>query len=163
MKAKLLRALFALMLLSPSLAIYAADADESPRQALVLKFADATTANFFLADKPTIGFADGKLTVTATELTADYEQASVAEFYFDTITPTAIAGVKGAFGFAYTDGVVRVSGSKASVATLYTADGTLVESRGVVDGAVEVSLVGCKPGVYVLNLENEHSFKIVRK
>ena len=162
MKAKLLRALFALMLLSPSLAIYAVDADESPRQALVLKFADATTANFFLVDKPTIGFADGKLIVTATELTADYDQSAVAEFYFDTIAPTAIAGVKGAFGFAYTDGVVRVSGSKASVATLYAADGTLVESRGVQDGAVELNLTNLKSGVYVLNLENEHSFKIVK-
>lgn len=163
MNAKIFKTVLALLLLAMPAAIFAAEADESPRQALVLKFADETTANFFLADKPTIGFADGKLTVTATELTADYEQTAVTEFYFDTIAPTAIAGVKGAFGFAYTDGVVRVSGSKVRVAALYAADGTLVESRNVVDGAVELSLANRKPGVYVLNLENEHSFKIVRK
>lgn len=163
MKATIFKTVLALLLLAMPASIFAAEADESPRQALVLKFADETTANFFLADKPTIGFADGKLTVTATELTTDYDQASVAEFYFDTITPTAIAGVKGAFGFAYTDGVVRVSGSTASVAALYTADGTLVERRNVVDGAVELSLSSCQPGVYVLNLGNKHSFKIVRK
>ena len=163
MNAKIFKTVLALLLLAMPTAIFAAEADDAPRQALVLKFADETTANFFLADKPTIGFADGKLTVTATELTADYEQTAVTEFYFDTITPTAIAGVKGAFGFAYTDGVVRVSGSTARVATLYAADGTLVESRNVVDGAVELSLANRKPGVYVLNLENEHSFKIVRK
>lgn len=163
MNAKIFKTVLALLLLAMPAAIFAAEADDAPRQALVLKFADETTANFFLADKPTIGFADGKLTVTATELTADYEQTAVTEFYFDTITPTAIAGVKGAFGFAYTDGVVRVSGSKARVAALYAADGTLVESRNVVDGAVELSLANRKPGVYVLNLENEHSFKIVKK
>lgn len=83
MKARLLQALLALLLLSPSVATYADGTDTTPRQALVLKFVDDGTASFFLADQPEVGFADGKLTVTSVGVTTDYEQSAVAEFYFD--------------------------------------------------------------------------------
>lgn len=55
MKARLLQALLALLLLSPSVATYADDTDTTPRQALVLKFVDDGTASFFLADQPEVG------------------------------------------------------------------------------------------------------------
>ena len=50
MKTRLLQALLALLLLAPTLAAYADEADTTPRQALVLKFVDDATASFFLAD-----------------------------------------------------------------------------------------------------------------
>ena len=165
MKAKFLKNLLALLLLVMPSAIFAADADETPRQALVLKFADETTANFFLADKPTIGFADGKLTMTSEVATTDYDQADVVEFYFDNVVPTAIASSKSkTFSLTYNDNrTVKVSGSKASTATLYAADGALVQSKNVTDGVVTMTLDGCQPGVYVLILENEHTFKLIKK
>lgn len=165
MKARLLQALLALMLLSPSLAAHAEDADTTPRQALVLKFVDDATANFFLADKPEVKFADGKLTVTSEVATTDYNQSDVAEFYFDTIVPTAIVGNENnTFSLTYNDNrTVKVSGSKASTATLCAADGTLVQRANLTDGAVTMTLDGCQPGVYVLTLNNEHVFKLIKK
>lgn len=165
MKARRLQALLALLLLSPSLATYADDTDTTPRQALVLKFVDGGTASFFLADQPEVGFADGKLTVTSVGVTTDNEQSAVAEFYFDYVVPTAIAGTESkTFSLTYTDNrTVTVGGTKAKTATLYAADGTLVARKSVVEGAVSVSLDSCNPGVYVLTLENEHTFKLIKR
>lgn len=165
MKTRLLQALLVLLLLAPSLAAHADEADTTPRQALVLKFVDDATANFFLADKPEVGFADGKLTVTSNGVATDYEQSAVAEFYFDYVVPTAIAGTEGkAFSFTYDDNrTVKVSGAKAAEAALYAADGTLVMRKRVADGTVVLNLDNCKPGVYVLTLENEHTFKLIKQ
>ena len=165
MKTRLLQALLVLLLLAPSLAAHADEADTTPRQALVLKFVDDATASFFLADKPEVGFAGGKLTVTSNGVATDYEQSAVAEFYFDYVVPTAIAGTESkTFSLTYTDNrTVTVGGTKAKTATLYAADATLVARKSVVEGAVSVSLDSCKPGVYVLTLENEHTFKLIKR
>lgn len=98
-------------------------------------------------------------------VTTDYEQSAVAEFYFDYVVPTAIAGTESkTFSLTYTDNrTVTVGGTKAKTATLYAADGTLVARKSVVEGAVSVSLDSCKPGVYVLTLENEHTFKLIKR
>ena len=58
---------------------------------------------------------------------------------------------------------VRVTGTKARVAQLYSLDGQLLTTRPTANGAVTVSLAECKPGVYVLRLENDRSFKVIRK
>lgn len=165
MKARLLQALLALLLLAPTLAAHADEADTTPRQALVLKFVDDATASFFLADQPEVGFADGKLTVTSVGVTTDYEQSAVAEFYFDYVVPTAIAGTESkTFSLTYTDNrTVTVGGTKAKTATLYAADGTLVMRKRVADGTVVLNLDNCKPGVYVLTLENEQTFKLIKQ
>lgn len=171
MKAKVFQLLLALLLLPSSVVLADEEYDDTPQQALVLRFTDQTTASFFLADEPEVGFADGKLTVNATGVATDYEQSAVAEFYFDYVTPppptppTSLSSVDGkSFSFVYTDNnTVTVSGSKAASATLYTADGQLVASKNVVNGTVTMSLEGCKPGVYVLTLQNEHTFKLIKK
>lgn len=76
-----------------------------------------------------------------------------------------IAGTESkTFSLTYTDNrTVTVGGTKAKTATLYAADGTLVARKSVVEGAVSVSLDSCKPGVYVLTLENEHTFKLIKR
>ena len=112
-----------------------------------------------------MGFADGKLTVTSNGVATDYEQSAVAEFYFDYVVPTAIVGTEGkAFSFTYDDNrTVKVSGAKAAEAALYAADGTLVMRKRVADGTVVLNLDNCKPGVYVLTLENEQTFKLIKQ
>lgn len=94
-----------------------------------------------------------------------YEQSAVAEFYFDYAVPTAITGTESkTFSLTYTDNrTVTVGGTKAKTAMLYAADGTLVARKSVVEGAVSVSLDSCNPGVYVLTLENEHTFKLIKR
>ena len=79
--------------------------------------------------------------------------------------PTAITGTESkTFSLTYTDNrTVTVGGTKAKTAMLYAADGTLVARKSVVEGAVSVSLDSCNPGVYVLTLENEHTFKLIKR
>lgn len=165
MKGKFMQALLGLLLMAPS-AVLANDAGETPAQALVLKFADDTETWVFLADKPEVVFADGKLTVSSPEMTTDYDQSLVTEFYFDNrSTPAAIAEAeKQKPTFVFTDNnTVSVTGSHASSASLYTADGTLIQHKDVKNGAVSFSLKGCKAGVYVLNIQNEQTYKLIKK
>lgn len=160
-----MQALLGLMLLTP-LAANAADEGDEAIDVLVLKMADETTAEFALADEPTVSFDNGKFTVVSQGVTTDYEQSDVTEFYFSKkSTETGIGkAAEGNFSFVYNDNAnVHVSGSKASKASLYTIDGKLVKSQKVNGGSVSVSLNECQPGMYVLNLENEHSFKIIKK
>lgn len=165
MKIKFMQALLGLMLLTP-LSASAADGDDASVDLLVLKLADASTAEFSLADEPSISFADGKLVVTSQEVTTDYAQEEVTEFYFKKKdTSTGInANVSNLFSFTYTDNAnVVITGSKAHKASVYTIDGKIVKKLTVVDGAVNINLADAAPGIYVVNLEKEHSFKIIKK
>lgn len=165
MKAKFMQALLGLVCLS-SLSAQAAGTDDASVDLLVLKMADASTKEFKLSEEPIISFADGKLVVTAQTVTTDYEQSDVTEFYFKKQDPsTGIdAQVANLFSFTYNDNAhVVIAGSKAQTVALYTVDGKLVKSQKVVDGAVTVDLTACSAGIYVLNLENEHTFKIIKK
>ena len=66
--------------------------------------------------------------------------------------------------FTYNDNEnIVVNGTKAKAATLYAIDGTLVKRQAVKDGAVSISLATVAAGTYILNLENEHTFKIIKK
>lgn len=165
MKVRFMQALLGLMLLTPA-AASAADGDDASVDMLVLKLADETTAQFMLADKPAISFADGKLAVTSQSASTEYAQSDVTEFHFEKYDPsTAIGKTTGSqFAFAYSDNAtVSITGTKAPKATLYTADGKLVKSVRTAGGSVTVSLADCQAGVYVLTLENEHTFKVIKK
>lgn len=164
MKMKFINALFGLLLMAP-VASSAQTANETSDEVLVLKMADNTTANFWLGYKPTVDFADDKLVITSNDATTTYNQADVAEFYFASAAETAVDGKQAAqFSFAYNDNThVVIAGTKAKKATIYTLDGQLVKSQKISGGNTTVSLADCQPGVYVLNLENEHSFKLIKK
>lgn len=165
MKAKFLQALLVLLLSVPIVAAAATDS-ETPRQALVLKFADATEETFFLADQPEVTFDGGKLKVMASGVETDFDQASVTEFYFDyRTTPTSVtSATAGKSTFSYTDNTtVSVTGSKGSVATLYTVGGKQLLRKSVEGGSVTVSLAGYAPGIYLLNIENDNTYKIIKK
>lgn len=165
MKGKFMQALLGLLLMAPPTA-WADDGSETPAQALVLKFADNTETWVFLADKPEVAFADGKLVVSSQEMTTDYDQSTVTEFFFDyRSTPAGIDGTAATQpSFTYTDNnMVSITGSHAANAALYTIDGTLVQRKAVKNGAVSFTLDDCKPGVYVLDTENEHSYKLIKK
>ena len=155
MKEKLLKLLFAFLACCSS-AAHAADGESA--EILVLKFADARTVKFLLADKPEISFADGKLIVTSQSLTTNYEQSQVVEFHF---TSVALGVDKNMADLDNTS--VSVSGTHARSISLYDISGRLVKRQHVEQGCVNVSLEGCTPGTYILNLEGEHSFKIVKK
>ena len=161
MKEKLLKLLFAFLACCSS-AANAADGESA--EILVLKFADARTVKFLLADKPEISFADGKLIVTSQSLTTNYEQSQVVEFHFTSVALGVDKNIADDFSFSYLDNTsVSVSGTHARSVSLYDISGRLVKRQHVEQGCVNVSREGCTPGTYILNLEGEHSFKIVKK
>lgn len=139
--------------------------DTEKRQALMLRFADSSTASYILDEKPEVGFADGKLTVTSPTVSTSYDQSAVKEFYFDYVIPTSISSVaEGKFTFVYNDnGIMKISGAKSATATLYTVDGKKVASYAVNDGCVSVPMYRMQTGVYVLKLDNGQSFKVTNK
>lgn len=162
MKIRFMQALLGIILLMPT----AAHAASEDVDVLVLEMADKTTKIFRLDDKPTISFAEGKLLVEAASVTTDFNQEDVTEFHFEKYSPaTGIqAGKDASFSFVYNDNAtVRISGTKARKAMLYTTDGQLVKSLKVNNGSVNVSLSSYQPGTYVLHLENDHTFKITKK
>lgn len=165
MRIRILQVLLGLMMMAPMVA-RAADGDKVI-DVLVLKMADETTELFVLDDHPTITLADGKFTVTSASVNTDYNLSDVTEYHFekvDTVTLGVEKLEKANFTLTYTDNThVRVTGTKARVAQLYSLDGQLLTTRPTANGAVTVSLTECKPGVYVLRLENDRSFKVIRK
>lgn len=165
MRIRILQVLLGLMMMAP-MVTRAADGDKVV-DVLVLKMADETTELFVLDDHPTITLADGKFTVTSASVNTDYNLSDVTEYYFEKVDTMAL-GVekleKANFTLTYTDNThVRVTGTKARVAQLYSLVGQLLTTRPTTNGTVTMSLAECKPGVYVLRLENNRSIKIIRK
>lgn len=165
MKIKFMQALLGLMLMAPAAASAATD-DGASVDMLVLRMANETTAEFKLDDTPTVTFEDGQLLVTSASATGSYAQSDVTEFYFKKYDPTTGVGkvAGGNFSFVYDNNSdIVISGTKAAKATLYTVDGKLVKVQNVSGGNATVSVADCQPGIYVLSLENEHTFKIIKK
>ena len=125
--------------------------------------ADSKTAEFKLSTRPVIAFSDDKLQITSDEISTDYPQSDVTEFYFTAIS----TGIKekvnpSTMSFSYTDNAT-ISGSAAGEAVLYDANGKLLQRQKVSGGNATINVASYAPGVYILNLTNEHSFKIIKK
>lgn len=64
--------------------IHAAETEQA--EFLVLKMADSKTAEFKLSTRPVIAFSEDKLQITSDEISTDYPQSDVTEFYFTAIS-----------------------------------------------------------------------------
>lgn len=164
-----MQALLGLMMLAPAVA-HAATGDKVIDM-LVLKMSDESTKLFALDSLPTITLADGKFTVTSGSVTTDYDQSEVTEYYFEKVdsatadSVTAVVGPAGSrFTLTYVDNDhVVITGTKARKAQLYAQGGQLLATQPTAGGSVTVSLSSLQRGIYVLRLENDHSFKIIKK
>lgn len=164
-----MQALLGLMMLAPTVAHAAAG--DKVIDMLVLKMSDESTKLFALDSLPTITLADGKFQVTSGSVTTDYEQSDVTEYYFEKVdsttadSVTAVTGPEASrFTLTYLDNShVVVTGTKAHKALLYTQGGQLVAMQPTQGGRVTFNLSALQRGIYVLRLENEHSFKIIKK
>lgn len=143
--------------------IHAAETEQA--EFLVLRMADSKTAEFKLSTRPTITFSDDKLVVTSSEASTEYAQNEVTEFYFTAVSTGIDEKVAATtMTFTYVDNAhINISGSKANHALLYDANGQLLQRQQVTDGKASIDVSQYAPGVYVLNLANEHSFKIIKK
>ncbi len=169
MKIRFMQVLLGLMMLAPS-AVRAADGDKVVDM-LVLRMTDESTKLFALSEQPVITLGEGKFTVTSGSIATDYDQQEVAEYYFekvdsataDSVTAVAQPALR-QFALSYTDNsTVSVTGTKAKTVRLYTQGGQLVATKPTVDGAATLSLAALRPGLYLLQLENEHTFKLIKK
>lgn len=142
--------------------IHAAETEQA--EFLVLKMADSKTAEFKLSTRPVIAFSDDKLQITSNEISTDYPQSDVTEFYFTAISTGIEEKVNpSTMSFSYTDNAtIRISGSAAGEAVLYDANGKLLQRQKVSGGNATINVASYAPGVYILNLTNEHSFKSSR-
>lgn len=127
--------------------------------------ADSKTAEFKLSTRPVIAFSDDKLQITSDEISTDYPQSDVTEFYFTAISTGIEEKVNpSTMSFSYTDNAtIRISGSAAGEAVLYDTNGKLLQRQKVSGGNAAINVASYAPGVYILNLTNEHSFKIIKK
>ncbi len=169
MKIRFLQALLGLMMMAPTV-VQAAEGDKVIDM-LVLKMTDESTKLFALDSLPTITLDGGKFSVTSGSVTTDYDQSEVAEYYFEKVdsttadSVTAVAGPEASrFSLTYLDNDrVIVTGTKAPAAQLYTQGGQLLATRPTANGSVTVSLTTLQPGIYVLRLVGDHTFKIIKK
>ena len=143
--------------------IHAAETEQA--EFLVLKMSDSKTTEFKLSTRPVITFSNDRLLVTSDEASADYAQSEVTEFYFTAISTGIDEKVASStMTFSYVDNAhVNISGTKASQALVYDANGKLLQRNKVAGGQVSIDVSQYAPGVYVLNLVNEHTFKIIKK
>ena len=77
--------------------------------------ADSKTAEFKLSTRPVIAFSDDKLQITSDEISTDYPQSDVTEYYFTAISTGIEEKVNpSTMSFSYTDNAtIRISGSAA--------------------------------------------------
>lgn len=137
--------------------------EEERVSVLVLELADETSVSFQLPEKPTLSFSDQKLTVNSASVQTTYPLTEVKNFHF----AEKIVGIDAPAGnqlvFRYVDNEnVQVTGATAGSTALYNANGQLVANYAVKNGCVNISLKGCAPGVYLLNL-NQTTFKIIKR
>lgn len=157
-----------LLFLIPGLCVHAQSDgngdDEAQPEILVLKFSGGGTAEFKLSTKPEITFSADKLKVTSEAVETEYDRTEVTEFVFTSGTSSVGNASAGKLTLTYTDNEsVSVTGTKASVAELYSTGGNLLSRQSVSGGSVTVSLQGYAPGVFILKLGNEQTFKIIKK
>lgn len=133
---------------------------------LTLVFGDGTRLSYVLADRPKVTFDDTRLYVNASAVADDYDLSTVHKFLFGKGEPTSIAAVSaGESRLTYVDGEhARLSGLKSgSKVSLFDASGScLGVVRADAEGTADVSLAGCKSGVYVVSVDGGRSFKILK-
>ena len=95
--------------------IHAAETEQA--EFLVLKMADSKTAEFKLSTRPVIAFSEDKLQITSNEISTDYPQSDVTEFYFTAISTGIEEKVNpSTMSFSYTDNAtIRIKIGRAHV------------------------------------------------
>lgn len=116
-------------------------------KALVITFADATTATYLLSEKPIISFKEGNMVVTSDITGATFDRSIVKQYAIVEQTPTGMVEVKS------TTGSVEVF--------VYDTSGTCVYHSNKGSGTpVALPQGKLHPGVYVVSI-NGQSHKLV--
>lgn len=131
---------------------------------LVMELRNGNTEVFELADKPVVTFEGTQVKVASSAASAAYERTDVKNFHFDS-SATGLNNTQaaGTLTLRYTDNAtVTLTGAGQLKAALYNAEGKLV-TRGAAEGTLTLNLAGCPAGVYVLNVEGHHTYKLIKR
>lgn len=157
-----------LNLLIPLLAVSSASAADE-QHALIISFHEGDSVALVLADKPCATFAGDALCVESNDFSATYQRSAIAGFHFGwvTDTPTSIASLpERMVQIVYTDNsTVQVRGiDPASPVGVYGLDGHHIAApiTSEADG-ITISLAACPAGIYLININNTQTFKIIKR
>ena len=157
-----------LHLLIPLLAIgSAARADE--QHALVISFHEGDSVAIVLAEKPCATLVGDSVRIEAPSFGATWLRSAIDHFHFGWYDPD-LAGIdalpEGMVRIVYTDnGTVCLHGiGDADAIAVYGLDGRRMSPvlTPLTDG-IAVDLTACSAGVYLISINNQQSFKIIRQ
>ena len=165
MKKRLLHTLCCLLCAVCAGWVTEAQAADDDLTRLVMELRDGTTDVYELADKPIVTFDGSKVKIASAAATADYERSDVKNFHF-TSAATGLSDVaaQGALTLRYTDNEsVTLTGNGLIEASLYNAEGKLMNQVSAQNGTLTLSLKSYVPGIYLLNVPGHTTYKLIKK
>jgi hypothetical protein len=163
MKKKLFHLLIPLLAFSSAMR-----ADE--QHALIISFHESDSVAVVLADKPRVTFVGDSLLVETADFSATYLRSSIVNFHFGWFDPT-ISSIdtklenKNMVRIVYTDHcTVRLLGVDAtSLIQVYALDGRRMGvSLLPLSEGVAIDLAAYPTGIYLINVNNQQTFKIIK-
>lgn len=164
MKKNLLRMICCIAIVTmASMQLKAAVTDEIEK--IVVELTNDNLYVYKLSEKPVVTFDDNSVKVASSVASATYVRSEVKNFHFGDATVTDIQSVsKKQITLTYLDNEnVSITGEGLQGVTLYNAEGKLLDQPQVQADGVSVSLKGYAPGVYILNVPNHTTYKIIKK
>ena len=136
---------------------------------LVIELNNSNKHNYSLEDKPVISFNNDRLIIETDKIEFDYLIDDIAKYYFSKASETDIENIKydvNNIHFTYTNPdfllIEGVTGNEN--VQVYEINGkTCPVDVLKSDNCIKVQLNTLPNGLYIINVDNKHSFKIIRK
>lgn len=136
---------------------------------LVIELNNSKKHSYSLEEKPVISFNNDKLVIETDNIKLDYLIDDIAKYYFSEAAETDVEDIKydvNNIHFTYTNPdfllIEGVTGNENVL--VYEINGrTCPVDILKSDNCIKVQLNTLPNGLYIINVDNKHSFKIIRK
>lgn len=134
---------------------------------LVIELKNSKSHTYSLREKPILKFKNGEITVENNDIYAAYPIADILKYYFveGTTDIPEIGQEAGNVRFTYTDGeCILVEGIRDNnLVHVYDITGKSCPADITNEGeTIKISLSGLNKGIYLININGKHTFKIYR-
>ena len=136
---------------------------------LVIELNNSNKHSYSLEDKPVISFDNDKLIIETDKIELDYLIDDIAKYYFSEEDETGVEDIKydvNNIHFTYTnpdflliEGVTGYENVQVYEISGRVRPVDILKS----DNCIKVELNTLQNGLYIINVDNKHSFKIIRK
>lgn len=135
---------------------------------LVVETMEGTKLEISLQKAPKVQMTDNAIIITCGEEITGYTYGEVRKYYFKLSKYVSVEPVADEHTIRVTfvdNATVVISGvDNPEVIRLYTLDGSRVAPQvEVAEGVITVSLSALDAGFYILNIDNEQSFKLLKR